>query len=160
MTNEAEIIKAKDDADYSAGKILIQEYAAALNVDLCFQNFAEEIANLPSIYGPPRGCLLLARLNGKAVGCVAIRNQRDSVCEMKRLYVNPRGRKAGLGRRLAESAIEHARGLGYAQLVLDTLPDMLEAQSLYRSLGFREIEAYYQNPVAGVRYLALNLAAH
>jgi putative acetyltransferase len=157
MASQAEIMEAISGEDYAAGKTLFEEYAAALGVDLCFQNFSEEIANLPKIYGPPRGCLLLARMNGELAGCVAVRYQGAAVCEMKRLYVKQQNRKTGLGRRLAESAVEHAQQLGYSRMVLDTLPTMIEAQSLYESLGFREVEGYYQNPVSGVRYLALEL---
>jgi ribosomal protein S18 acetylase RimI-like enzyme len=155
--SQAEIMEATSAEDYAAGKTLIDEYAAALGVDLCFQNFSEEIANLPKNYGPPHGCLLLARINGDAVGCVAVRYQGASVCEMKRLYVKPQYRGAGLGRRLAESAIRYAQQLNYARMVLDTLPSMTEAQSLYGSLGFREVEGYYPNPLHGVRYLAREL---
>lgn len=144
--------------DYAVGRTLIEEYAAALGVDLCFQNFSEEISNLSKMYGPPHGCLLLARANGEAVGCVAVRNQSGTTCEMKRLYVKPKYRGARLGRRLAEIAIRNAQQLGYARMVLDTLPSMTEARSLYESLGFREIEGYYQNPRNGVRYLARGLA--
>jgi len=85
---------------------------------------------------------------------VAVRNQNDATCEMKRLYMKPEYRGVGLGRRLAEIAIRKAQQLGYSRIVLDTLPSMTEAQSLYESLGFREIEGYYQNPVQGVRYLS------
>ena len=152
------ITSATTAEDYAAGKSLIEEYAAALGVDLCFQNFSDEIANLPEIYGPPRGCLLLARTRSKAVGCVAVRNRNATVCEMKRLYVKPHYRGKGLGRRLAESAIHSAQKLGYSRVVLDTLPSMAEAQVLYESLGFREIEGYYPNPLEGVRYLARDLA--
>ncbi len=143
--------------DYAAGRALIEEYATALGVDLCFQNFSGEITSLPRLYGPPRGCLLLARTGGQPVGCVAIRDQGDNVCEMKRLYVKPQHRRSGLGRRLADAAIGHARQLGYRRMVLDTLPSMTEAKFLYESLGFREIEGYYQNPLGGVRYLARTL---
>ena len=109
------------------------------------------------MYGPPYGCLLLARAGGEAVGCVAVRNQSGTTCEMKRLYVKPKYRGASLGRRLAEIAIRNAQQLGYARMVLDTLSSMTEAQSLYESLGFREIEGYYQSPRNGVRYLARRL---
>lgn len=156
----AEMAKASSAEDYAAGRALIEEYAAALGVDLCFQNFSEEIASLPILYGPPRGCLLLARTNGELVGCVAVRDQGANVCEMKRLYVKPQLRRAGLGRRLAESAIGHAQQLGYSRMVLDTLPSMTEATFLYESLGFREIEGYYQNPLSGVRYLACTLTGN
>lgn len=153
----AEIIEATRAEDYAAGKTLIEEYAMALGVDLCFQNFSEEIANLSKHYGPPHGCLLLARTNGATVGCVAVRTQGAAVCEMKRLYVRPQYRGADLGKRLAESAIRYAQQLNYSRMVLDTLPSMTEAQSLYESLGFREVEGYYPNPLHGVRYLAREL---
>ena len=153
----AEIAEATSAEDFTAGRILIEEYAATLGVDLCFQNFSEEIANLAIIYGPPRGCLLFARNNKELAGCVAVRNQTTTVCEMKRLYVRPRYRGMGLGRLLAVSAIGRAQQLGYSRIVLDTLPNMTEAHSLYKSLGFREVEGYYQNPVGGVRYLARGL---
>lgn len=142
---------------YAAGRTLIEEYAAGLGVDLCFQNFSEEIANLSKIYGPPHGCLLLVRIDGETVGCVAVRNQGAAICEMKRLYVRPQYRGAGLGRRLVELAIKHAQQLGYSRMVLDTLPSMTEAQSLYESLGFRGVEGYYPNPLDGVRFLAREL---
>ena len=155
--SQVEITKATSAEDYTAGRTLIEEYAAALGVDLCFQNFSEEMAGLPKIYGSPYGCLLLARTNGELVGCVAVRNQGETVCEMKRLYMKPQHRGTGLGRRLAESAIGYAQQLGYTRMVLDTLPSMTAAQSLYESLGFREVEGYYQNPLSGVRYLTREL---
>lgn len=154
-----EIVTATSAGEYSEAKTLIEEYAAALGVDLCFQNFAEEIASLQKVYGPPRGCLLLARNGGTLAGCVAVRSQTEAVCEMKRLYVRKQYRGIGLGRRLAESAVGCARRSGYSRIVLDTLPSMIEAQALYESLGFREVEGYYDNPLGGVRYLALELGA-
>ena len=154
---EAVITQAQNPGDYAAGKLLVEEYEAALGVDLCFQNFSEEIANLPGFYGPPGGCLLLARINDELAGCIAVRGLGDGDCEMKRLYVRPQYRREGVGRRLVETAIRRARELGYARMLLDTLPAMTEAQSLYQSLGFGEIDGYYVNPVEGVRYLALEL---
>ncbi|MBX3236823.1 MAG: GNAT family N-acetyltransferase [Nitrospiraceae bacterium] len=156
--SQAAITEAASAEDYAAGRMLIEEYAAALAVDLCFQDFSQEMADLPGVYGPPRGCLLLARINGEWVGCVAVRKQDTESCEMKRLYVKTQYRGLGLGRRLAELAIRCAQKLGYSRILLDTLPCMAEAQSLYHSLGFREVDAYYPNPVEGVRYLALTLS--
>lgn len=153
----AEIVAATTADDYAVGRSLIEEYAAALGVDLCFQNFSDEISSLPKMYGPPHGCLLLARVGKEAVGCIAVRRQRGTTCEMKRLYVKPTYRGAGVGRRLAELAIRNAQQLGYARMVLDTLPSMTEAQPLYESLGFQEVADYYQNPRDGVRYLARDL---
>ena len=155
--NPVEIVEATSAEDFAAGKILIEEYVTALGIDLCFQNFSEEIAGLAKIYGPPRGCLLLAQNNKEFAGCVAVRSQEMTVCEMKRLYVRPQYRGTGLGRRLAEAVIGRAQELGYSRMVLDTLPSMTEAQFLYDSIGFREVDGYYQNPLGGVRYLALEL---
>lgn len=155
--SSSEIVQAKKDEDFVTGKLLFEEYAAALKVDLCFQNFALELANLATIYAAPQGCLLLARTNQEWSGCVAIREQRAGTCEMKRLYVKPQYRGLGLGRLLTEAVLVSAQRLGYSEIVLDTLPSMIEAQSLYASLGFREVEDYYPNPVPGVRYLACRL---
>jgi ribosomal protein S18 acetylase RimI-like enzyme len=155
--SKIEIIDAISAADYAAGRTLIEEYAAALNIDLCFQNFSDEVANLSGIYGPPRGCLLLARVDGDLAGCVAVRSHEGDICEMKRLYVRPTCRGAGLGRRLADAAVLSAEQLGYSQMVLDTLSSMVEALAIYEALGFREIEAYYPNPLERVRYLGREL---
>ena len=145
--------------DFATGKHLIEEYADALGVDLCFQGFADELADLAGMYRQPHGCLLLGITDETAVGCVAVRRQDGMTCEMKRLYVKPAQRGAGLGRRLAQAAIDRACELGFARMVLDTLPQMLEAQALYKSLGFAATGSYYANPVVGVRYLSLELGA-
>jgi ribosomal protein S18 acetylase RimI-like enzyme len=155
--SQIDLVNAATAADYTAGRALIEEYAAALGVDLCFQNFSTEIADLPTCYGPPGGCLLLAKIGGQHVGCVAIRPHAGTICEMKRLYVRPGQRGAHVGRRLVEAAIEQATRLGYTRIVLDTLPGMIEAQRLYEMFGFKEIEGYYPNPLPGVRYLALEI---
>jgi ribosomal protein S18 acetylase RimI-like enzyme len=137
---------------------LFEEYAAALSIDLCFQNFAQELAELPKMYGPPSGALLLAEIEAIPAGCVAVRNLDPTTCELKRLYVRPTHRGHRLGRRLAEAALEAARALGYQRIRLDTLPEMQPAQRLYESLGFHDIPAYYGDPIQGQRFMeaALN----
>lgn len=136
---------------------LFQEYADSLEIDLCFQNFREELATLPGKYAPPAGRLLLA-MDGEAVaGCVALRPIDRQTAEMKRLFVRPAFRKGGTGRMLAQAIIESARRIGYARIRLDTLATMQEAISLYQSLGFHSIPAYYDNPSALAKFFQLEL---
>jgi ribosomal protein S18 acetylase RimI-like enzyme len=155
-----DIIPATSDRHFDQARDLFQEYANWLEVDLCFQDFEAELSALETIYSPPAGRLLLALENEEAAGCVAVRqvpSGADGVCEMKRLYVRPSHRGTGLGRRLAESILEEGRKLGYRRMVLDTLASMERARAIYRALGFRETEPYYDNPLDGVHYMAMTL---
>jgi ribosomal protein S18 acetylase RimI-like enzyme len=145
--------------ELAAVATLFREYEASLDTDLCFQGFEAELAGLPGAYAPPRGELLLARdPSGEPLGCVALRPvDPGGVCEMKRLYVAPTGRGLGLGKALMAAVIDQARGLGYREMRLDTLPAMTTAQRMYREAGFRPIEPYYKTPVGGTVFMALGL---
>jgi GNAT superfamily N-acetyltransferase len=146
-------IRPATPADLDEIRAMLREYAAWLEVDLCFQNFEQELAGLPGDYAPPRGRLLIA----EGAGCVALRAIDSEVCEMKRLYLRPEHRGSGLGRRLVQAIIDEARNAGYRRMRLDTMPKMDSAQRLYASLGFREIAAYRYNPEPGARFLELAL---
>ena len=158
MATTPTIAPATSAVDVDTARALIEQYAASLDVDLCFQDFDREVADLPGAYAPPSGRLLLARgKDGTAAGCVALRRVDAETCEMKRLYVADGYRGVGLGRALAERLIGEARAMGYRRMCLDTLPSMNEAAALYESLGFRPIEPYYESPVVGARFLGVDL---
>jgi ribosomal protein S18 acetylase RimI-like enzyme len=161
LSRVLELVTPTTPQDLQATREIFQEYARGLGVDLCFQNFDEELASLPGEYAGPRGALLLARMDGAVAGCVALRPLQASdypdAAEMKRLYVRPGYRGFGLGRQLAEAALDAARQAGYACVLLDTLDDMEAARALYEDLGFEPIEPYYHNPIAGAHYLKVDL---
>ena len=152
------IIQAESEAHINQTRELFREYEAWLNLDLCFQNFEKELAELPGAYTPPTGRLLLAFENEELAGCVALRKMSDEVCEMKRLFLRPQFHGRGLGRELAERIIDEARTIGYQRMRLDTLSEQMgSAIKLYGALGFIEIEPYYNNPVKGVLFMELVL---
>jgi ribosomal protein S18 acetylase RimI-like enzyme len=152
-----DIVQVQTEAEVKSVVQLFQEYAASLGFDLGFQNFAEELANLPGEYAPPDGRLLLALDDSKVAGCVALRKLENQVCEMKRLYVKPGCRGLGIGKALAQTIVAQAQEMGYTAMRLDTVPSMRHAQRLYESIGFVEIEPYRYNPIPGTRFMELDL---
>lgn len=152
------IIQATNVETIASARRLFQEYAASLDTDLCFQNFAKELAALPGYYAPPRGRLLLAMVDGAPVGCVALRPHDARTGEMKRLFVRPGHQGRGLGRFLVEAVIAEARAIGYTCLLLDTLPSMQNAIRLYEAMGFVRRAPYFDSPVGGNVFMELSLA--
>ena len=157
MTDIQVTTVAASGRDADAVRDLFLEYGESLGFNTCFMGLDQELISLPGDYGPPQGCLLLAKDNGDAVGCVGLRPLPDATCEMKRLFVRAGHRGAGLGRRLAEAAIERARAMGCRRVVLDALPNMVEARALYRSLGFNPCAPYYDNSCLGSDCFELQL---
>jgi ribosomal protein S18 acetylase RimI-like enzyme len=156
----AELLRPNSPPFWKTARVLVREYAASLTVSLDFQNFDDELQHFETEYAPPGGAFLLVRNEGEFVGCGALRRFSATDCEMKRLYVRPAGRNLGLGRQLALALINEARSLGYKSMLLDTLPTMQSAQSLYKSLGFVPTEPYRFNPIAGTSFLKLDLSPH
>ena len=148
-------------AELDTVREIFREYADALGVDLCFQDFESELAQLPGDYAEPRGALLLAEVEGAIAGCCALRPldtaDYPNAAEMKRLFVRKAFRGFGLGRELAEAILDRARLAGYACVLLDTLDDMESARALYTDLGFEEVPPYYHNPIAGAHYLKVDI---
>ncbi len=160
-TPEIRLVTADTAELLVAARTLFREYAASLDVDLCFQGFEAELAALPGDYAAPAGQLLLALVDGGLAGCGAFRPLPDAdcanACEMKRLYVRPAFRRFGLGRLLAQRLLDDARRAGYSHILLDTLDDMESARELYASLGFEDVPPYYYNPIPGAHYLRARL---
>lgn len=160
-TSQIQLITPATPTQFQATRQIFQEYALQLNVDLCFQNFEAELESLPGDYAEPEGTLLLAMVDGELAGCCALRALKNSdypnACEMKRLYVRHSYRRLGLGRQLAEAALDAARVVGYRHVLLDTLSEMESARALYEDLSFKAIPPYYHNPLAGAHYLKMDL---
>ena len=155
---DTQIAEATTAEDIDHIRRLFRAYADWLNVDLCFQAFDAELANLPGFYAPPDGRLLLARTGGEVAGCVGLRPLDDGICEMKRLWVEPGFGGRGIGRDLAEAIVNAGRELGYSAMRLDTMPERLKAAGhIYETLGFQKIPDYYHNPLEGVVMYELKL---
>lgn len=156
------IVAARTDQHIEDARLLCREYLDWLAIDhgiiLDFQGVEDELRKLPGDYAPPAGELLLA-YDGRSrpAGCIAVRPFEGRTCEIKRLYIRNEARGTGLGHRLAEAIVTAARSLGYSRAVLDTGDFMASAQRVYERAGFRDIPAYYENPLPRIRYLGRDL---
>jgi GNAT superfamily N-acetyltransferase len=158
---QVELLVPDSPALLQATREIFREYAQGLGIDLAFQNFEHELAQLPGDYAPPQGVLLLAFVDGALAGCGALRPLPEAdapnACEMKRLYVRRPFRRFGLGRLLAQALMDRATEAGYSSMLLDTLDEMEAARGLYASLGFEDVPPYYYNPIPGAHYLCASL---
>ena len=132
---------------------MMREYIEWIALDLAFQEIDAELDGLPGDYAPPRGVLLVAAGGDRYAGMIALRPFDTRICEMKRLFIRPEARGLGLARRLIDALLAEARRLGYAEIRLDTLPMMGAAQALYEAMGFVDMPAYYDTPIAGTRFM-------
>lgn len=153
MDTEIVYKTASTDLEFEEAKELFNEYAASLNVDLCFQNFSQELENVRKLYDKPTGTLLVVYKSGVPVGCVGVRRFDDATAELKRMYVRPECRGLNIGKELLDRALSAAKELGYSKMRLDTLSSMTRAQKLYESFGFASIPAYYLNPLEDTIYM-------
>lgn len=151
------IFSASSPEHYARARKIIEDYQRWLGIDLCFQNFQDELASLPAMYGPPKGAILLAEMDGEDAGCVALRDMGAGVAEMKRLYVAPDYRGLGIGRSLTEEFLSVAQRLGYSAVRLDTIPRLGVAHTIYQKFGFRKIARYNNNPDPDTIFLELTL---
>ena len=152
-----EFLNIKGQDMFEEARQLFLEYAQSLNVDLCFQNFEEELNSLEERYGSPDGTIIIASVDGRSAGCIALHRLSGDICEMKRLYVRDDYRGLGIGKKLITQILEKASELEYRSIRLDTLPTMEKAQELYEAFGFYDIEPYVYNPILGTRYLERKL---
>jgi carbonic anhydrase len=149
-----------EDADLSTLDVvrtLFREYAAWLDLEAEYRQFERELGDLPGIYGPPRGALLLAWVDGELAGCIAMRPLEADICEMKRLWVRTNFRGQGVGVALARAVMQRAAVSGYGRMRLDTLQHMKAAQALYAALGFRPIAPYNSNPPSQTLFMEARL---
>jgi ribosomal protein S18 acetylase RimI-like enzyme len=144
-------------ADIHQVRAMLEEYVEWIGLDLAFQEIEAELNGLPGDYAPPRGALFVAVDGPRHLGMIALRPLDGPVGEMKRLYVRPQARGRGLARRLIASLCDEAKRLGYAELRLDTLPMMGDAQAIYEAFGFVDISPYYETPIEGTRFMAKKL---
>ncbi|MBL3558144.1 MULTISPECIES: GNAT family N-acetyltransferase [Marinobacter] len=136
---------------------LIHEYADWLGIDLSYQDFEGEMANLEALFSLPSGQYTFAMVGSCVAGGVGFRRIDEHTAEVKRLYVRPDQQGKGIGRSLMENLFLKLKSLGYSRLVLDAVPPTRKAQALYERMGFTEIEPYFHNPVPETKFYAFDL---
>lgn len=156
-SNNINIIKVNSKEQIKIIKSLFIEYSKELRFELDFQNFNNELEQLPGNYAEPEGVLLIAYYGNSVTGCVGLRQFEQDICEMKRLYVRQEFRGKGIGIKLSENVISEAKKIGYKKMRLDTISYMKEAIGIYKKIGFYEIEPYRHNPFSDAIFMELIL---
>jgi putative acetyltransferase len=151
------IREAQFPSDQAALVALIREYAAWLNIDMSFQDFDNEMAQIDSKYSMPNGMLWVAQEAETLIGCVGFKHLDSATAEVKRLYVQPAFRGQQLGDKLMQIVVDTTRQLGYQRLVLDTVPQTVAAQALYLRMGFKPIAPYYTGPTLATDFFELRI---
>ena len=152
-----EIREATFPSDTAPLVAIVRAYVRWLDMDLSYRGFEQEMQSFEQTYTLPSGMFLIAEVPTEIAGCVGLLRHSDEVAEVKRLYVRPAYRGSALGEKLMHALIDKAKSLGFAKLVLDSVPQTAFAQMLYERLGFAETSPYYANPVPGTRFLELVL---
>ena len=151
-------LRIHETGDWNKVQPLFAEYGQSLHIDLCFQNFEQELLSPGALYGPPDGGCLFVEVNGLPAGCVALKKLSADIAEMKRLYVRGEFRGLGIAKALVLQILDYARELEYKFVRLDTLAHMKAAQQLYTALGFYDIPAYTYNPIPEARFMERKLS--
>ena len=144
------ILPARSRVELISAAALLRAYAKSLPVDLGPQGFSQELESLPGPYAPPGGELLLAKRGDHVLGCIGLKPLAPGIAEIKRLFVREQARGLGVGKALIEAITRTARELGYAEVKLDTLPQMQSAIALYQAAGFVPIAPYGSHAYPGL----------
>jgi ribosomal protein S18 acetylase RimI-like enzyme len=145
------------DKDFELARTLFREYASQLDVDLGFQDFEKELETINIQYARPGGVIVIGYSDEQPLGCFAIRPFKNSICELKRMYLKKESRGLGIGNQFLTWSVKMAKEMGYNKMRLDTLPTMQSAIKLYEKAGFYEIEPYRFNPIEGAKYFEIEL---
>jgi DNA-binding MarR family transcriptional regulator/GNAT superfamily N-acetyltransferase len=137
------------DPEHPDARYCLAEYVAELN-RRSQRGFDPSVGAtaLPHEVRPPAGEFFVAYLHGEAVGCGAVKHHADAPAEIKRMWLAPSVRGLGLGRRLLERLEGCALASGARVAHIETSAVLVEALSLYRSAGWKEVPAFNDEPFA------------
>jgi putative acetyltransferase len=157
---EIKIVVPKTKSEIEDGRLLGYEYVETIGKDPILktyfknQDFLSEIDKMPRGYEVPSGVYLVAYVDNKPAGTIALKRLDMGICEMKRLFVRPAFQGLGLGKKLVEQLVIEAKNLNYIKMRLDNSRTvMAKANKLYEALGFYKIKPYNENFVADAFFM-------